>query len=53
MATLGSPDIFAMRKGVCNGIEIKGEKGRMSGAQKEFRARFETAGGVLRPGVLH
>jgi len=38
---VGSPDIFAMRKGVCYGIEVKAEKGRQSDAQKEFQVRFE------------
>jgi hypothetical protein len=43
---VGSPDVFAMRKGVCYGIECKGDKGRQSDAQKEFQVRFEAAGGV-------
>jgi hypothetical protein len=43
---LGSPDIFAMHKGVCYGIEVKGEKGKQSDAQKEFQVRFEAAGGM-------
>jgi len=43
---LGSPDIFAMHKGVCYGIEVKAEKGRQSDAQKEFQVRLEAAGGV-------
>lgn len=42
----GSPDIFAMHKGVCYGIEVKAEKGKQSDAQKEFQLRFEAAGGV-------
>jgi hypothetical protein len=35
-----------MRKGICYGIEVKGDNGRQSDAQKEFQIRFEAAGGV-------
>ena len=31
--SVGSPDIFAMHKGVCYGIEVKAEKGRRSDAR--------------------
>ena len=43
---VGSPDIFAMRKSVYYGIDVRAEKGRQSDAQKEFPVRFEAAGGV-------
>lgn len=43
---VGSPDIFALKAGTCYGIEVKGEKGKQSDAQKEFQVRFEAAGGV-------
>jgi hypothetical protein len=44
--SVGSPDNFAMHKGVCYGIEVKAEKGKQSDAQKEFQVRFEAVGGV-------
>jgi hypothetical protein len=42
---VGSPDIFALKGGVCYGIEVKGPKGVQSDAQKEFQTQFEAAGG--------
>ena len=44
--SVGSPDIFVLKNGVCYGIEVKGPKGTQSDAQKEFQVRFEVAGGV-------
>ena len=36
---VGSPDIFALKDGVCYGIEVKGPKGVQSEAQKEFQTQ--------------
>jgi hypothetical protein len=42
---VGSPDIFAVKDGVCYGIEVKRPGGKQSDAQREFQARLEAAGG--------
>jgi hypothetical protein len=41
-----------MHKGVCYGIECKGDKGRQSDTQKEFQARFGAAA-EIRSGNIH
>jgi hypothetical protein len=43
--TLGSPDIFALHKGVIYGIECKGSEGFQSQHQVEFEREFTKAGG--------
>lgn len=42
----GSPDIFAVHKGTCYGIEVKAAEGLQSRQQIVFQKEFEDAGGV-------
>jgi Holliday junction resolvase len=43
---VGSPDIFALHKGVLYAIEVKTKKGRVSDAQAQFLVQVNRAGGV-------
>ena len=42
----GAPDIFAIKDGICYGIEVKDVKGRQNENQIAFQQAFEEAGGV-------
>lgn len=42
----GAPDIIAVYRGRCIGIECKRSGGRLSEAQRRFGAALEAAGGV-------
>lgn len=43
---VGSPDIFAVHRGICYGIEVKGAEGLQSRQQMVFQKDFEDAGGI-------
>jgi hypothetical protein len=42
---VGSSDIFALRKGIFYGIEVKSAKGKQSHEQAEFQRMIEKSGG--------
>jgi hypothetical protein len=42
----GSPDIFALSRGTCYGIEVKALKGKQSLLQHDFQLDFTEAGGI-------
>jgi len=43
--SVGSPDVFVLKKGILYGLEIKSLKGKLSEGQIEFKKGMEKHGG--------